>query len=102
MTVLDVVATLGGAGRMDGATLGGATFATLGGVALPTLGAGVVGDDISGWPDMIAVSRWIVVRCFILSCADVGTSPPSSWMKSAAVSNVLSFSERTGTWQWAG
>ena len=62
MMVLDVVATLGGGVRIDGATLGGATDATLGGVASPTLVAGVVGVETSGWPDMIAVRRWIVVR----------------------------------------
>ena len=97
--VLDVVATLGGAVF---ATLGGATVATLGGVASSTLGAGSEGGGMLGAPDIIAVRRWIASRCLILSCADVGTSPPSCCRKAFAASNVASCSEMTGTWQWLG
>jgi hypothetical protein len=72
--LFEVVATLGGVVL---ATLGGAGIATLGGAIFATLGIGVVAGSASGWPAMISVSRRIVAMCFIFSCVDVGTVPPS-------------------------
>ncbi len=72
--LFDVVATLGGAVL---ATLGSAGIVTLRGALFATLGIGVVAGPASGWPAMISVSRRIVAMCFIFSCADVGTVPPS-------------------------
>lgn len=97
--LFDVVATLGGAVTI---TLGGAGIDTLGGPTVATLGTGVVAGSAVGWPAMISVRRRIVAMCIIFSCAEVGTVPPSCVRNAWAASTVVSFSERTGTWQWLG
>ena len=77
----------------------GATVATLGGVAVPTLGAILTRDEALGTRDMIADSCVIAVRCFIFALAVVGIVPPSFSKMLPTARRVLSFSDKTGTWQ---
>ncbi len=84
------------------ATLGGVAIATLGDGSISTLGDVGMGGGKLIWPDIIAESWQIAERCLSLVLAIVGIVCPSCLNKSAAASKVLSCSDATGTWQWAG
>jgi hypothetical protein len=88
--LFDVVAAFGGRvvttlGR--GATTLGVDTSTVGGVLF--------------FPVMIAVSSWMARMCMIFSVVDVGTVPPNTLRRSAAVAMERSCCKATGTWQWA-
>jgi hypothetical protein len=84
------------------ATLGGVAIATLGGGSVSTLRDVGRGGGKLSWPDIIVESWQIAARCLSLALAVVGIVCPISLNKLAAASKILSCSDATGTWQWAG
>ncbi len=84
--------------------------ATLGGVATSILGGGPVstlrdvgrGGGKLSFLDIIVESWQIAAICLSLALAVVGNICPSCSNESASMSKVLSCSDATGTWQWAG
>ncbi len=84
------------------ATLRGVAIATLGGGSVSTLGDVRRGGGKLSWPDIIVESWQIAVRCLSLALALVWMICPSCLNKLATASKVLSCSDATGTWQWAG
>jgi hypothetical protein len=82
---------------------------TLGVVAIPTIGGGSVstlgdvgrGGGQTSWLDIIIESWQIAVRCLSLALAVVGIICSCCSNKLAAAIKVFSYSDATGTWQWA-